>query len=376
MTNCVRWKVRSAFTLIELLVVIAIIAILVALLLPAVQQAREAARRSTCKNNLKQLGIALHNYHDTHTVLPARTIGPAVNSWASQDSDQSRWSGFVMLMPFLESGNLYDQIMGAYAGPDSTASFPWSTGQVHWTHDLTYLQCPSDVSSSHQLGSVNYGFCSGDSYNAGLTKQPSGSTVVNVPFRGMFGYQTSVRFRDVTDGLSNTIAMGEFKRPRSTDNNFRGMGRGVAKHAGTTPASCAATFDQATREYPSGLQLDSHRGLRYGDGAPLFAGMSTNVPINSSSCMPELHDGSEGSNTNSTFSLPHRNAGFFAAGSSHKGGAQVLLADGGVRFISENISTGNQSADANAAASFSGDSPYGVWGALGSKDGGEVPGEF
>src|SRR5690606_8162240 len=117
---------RRGFTLIELLVVIAIIAVLIALLLPAVQQAREAARRTTCKNNLKQLGIALHNYHDTHNVLPYRVMGGATGGAPPQKPSSDRWSGTVSLAPFFEQAALNEQFQQALSSATTTAVAPWS----------------------------------------------------------------------------------------------------------------------------------------------------------------------------------------------------------------------------------------------------------
>ena len=143
---------RSGFTLIELLVVIAIIAILIALLLPAVQQAREAARRTECKNNMKQLGLALHNYHDTNKKFVFRKGGTSGNS--------NRLSGFIGLLPFLEQNTMFQQIQANGGGPSA-----WS-GWTYWNHQVKGLICPSDARATPSDGSVgenNYAFSLGDS---------------------------------------------------------------------------------------------------------------------------------------------------------------------------------------------------------------------
>ena len=122
---------RRGFTLIELLVVIAIIAVLMALLLPAVQQAREAARRTQCKNNLKQFGLAVHNYHDTHNRFPSAAFWTDANRDGTPDSDCGHWAWGVMIMPFLEQGNLYQQLRsrcsdtlaGTYGGAGNSEEF-------------------------------------------------------------------------------------------------------------------------------------------------------------------------------------------------------------------------------------------------------------
>ncbi len=325
----------AGFTLIELLVVIAIIAILVALLLPAVQQAREAARRSSCKNNLKQLGLALHNYHDTHNVFPYREMGSGT---------VSRLSGKVNLLPFLEQPALFDLIS---AGLQELPAQPWSWGAPPSLDqarraELSVFNCPSNPphpDTGDVIGKHAYHFCAGDSVTVN-TNNP----------RGIFGRGSRVNMRDILDGTSNTIMMGERRfHVRGNDVARTWIGTNV-----TTPAECAANFDFAT-----GMYVGEHRnwsGRRWNDGGAGFSAFNTCLPPNAPQCAHANHDAQNG---------------YYTASSNHKGGAQVLLADGAVRFISENINTGNQGLPA------SGDfSPYGVWGSLGSRAGGETIGEF
>jgi len=146
------------FTLIELLVVIAIIAILVALLLPAVQQAREAARRSSCKNNLKQLGIALHNYHDTHSVFPPGWMHPGISATgtASGDNDLGVWSWSTMVLPYVEQSAVYDALQpGQYYPPPTTdtgnsggvdATYPGTQRLSAAQTKINTFLCPSSTS--------------------------------------------------------------------------------------------------------------------------------------------------------------------------------------------------------------------------------------
>ena len=197
---------RRAFTLIELLVVIAIIAILIALLLPAVQQAREAARRTQCKNNLKQLGLALHNYHDVFNRFCAHLAGP--NDGANRGGDQT---GLVRLLPYLEQSSMYSLIP-----QDGTVPVCWDTNFVPWKTQIGFLLCPSSPpGAGHQgvpVAFKSYHFC------VGTTMNNNWRGVTN----GIFGFQSSggsKGFRDITDGASNTIAMAE---------------RGIGERGGTT----------------------------------------------------------------------------------------------------------------------------------------------
>ncbi|WP_459556136.1 DUF1559 family PulG-like putative transporter [Lacunimicrobium album] len=355
----------SGFTLIELLVVIAIIAVLVAILLPAVQQAREAARRSSCKNNFKQYGIALHNYHDVFNKFPPFTGGDVNGSL------NFRTSGIVMLLPYMEQTAAYDEIM-ALTGNNRR---PW-TNISPWNRRFSIFECPSDAGQTGVLpadmrGKRNYVFCGGDSESGNDfdRQRPLVS-------RGMFGFVATNGFSDITDGTSNTIAMSEIIAPTST--NGPGLVAMTFLPAGSiSPASCNALWDYGSKTYrmPSGADIGNggHRAYRWGDGAALFSTFSTALAPNTSSCYTR----------NST---SHTGFGIFNAGSLHKGGVQVLMGDGAVRFISDNIDTGNQSAILPVAGFINGNtpltspsseqSPYGVWGALGTRASGEVLGEF
>src|SRR5690606_26614187 len=197
---------RRGFTLIELLVVIAIIAVLIALLLPAVQQAREAARRTQCKNNLKQLGLALHNYHDTFGSLPFGGGGDLGTGTAR------RQSGFIGMLPYLEQGPLYEQISGPFTDGTNTwlpfGAVPWDGDYTPWQAKIPMLLCPSDADTTEggALGKTNYMFSRGDSPWDHNNWAGSGGRGM----RGMFSGNYKVkRFGDITDGLSNTIGMSE-----------------------------------------------------------------------------------------------------------------------------------------------------------------------
>jgi len=339
-------SLRRGFTLIELLVVIAIIAILVALLLPAVQQAREAARRSSCKNNLKQLGLSLHNYHDVHKVFPPRHHGSHPSGDLNNPASPTaipRLSALISLLPFVEQGPLFDKI------DMEDTEYVWSTGYEPWKQHISVFLCPSDPETRDVsvFGQNNYNFSGGDSRQVGSS---GGTRRVT---RGVFGFQTKVSMRDITDGTSSTILMAEIVRPPG-GNKF---GRATSAGAGNPPSGCKAQF--VNGQYTGSL-VDRNRtgGTRFVDGRSQYTAVNTILPPNSASC--------QGGGDSD---------GYYTAGSRHQGGAQALLADGSVRFISENIDTGNLGVSTPDAGDGD-ESPFGIWGALGSKSGAEVVGEF
>lgn len=183
----VRVRHRIAFTLVELLVVIAIIAVLVGLLLPAVQAAREAARKAQCKNNLRQIGIALHNYHDTHSSLPTGCI--EWRSWnAPPTHRQFAWS--ALLLPFLEQRNLHTEI-------DFGVPFDAPANAVPAAVRLAVFECPTAEQRKLIRGQTDYGGLYGESIN----DRDAGD--------GIFLYDRRIRFANITDGLSNTLAVSE-----------------------------------------------------------------------------------------------------------------------------------------------------------------------
>ncbi len=346
------WR-KSGFTLIELLVVIAIIAILIALLLPAVQQAREAARRSQCKNNLKQLGLALHNYHDVFNVFPYSAGGTAANSL--------RLSGMVGLLPYLEQSALYNQISSPLTISGTTypamGPEPWSGAYTPWLAQLPFLVCPSAGEhigvSGDRFGRKSYMFCGGDSANVGGVDGTTVQAYGRRP-RGIFGWQSSTRIGAISDGTSNTVMMGERRIPTSASD----FGN-VVQSAHATPNLCRQQGSGG--RYNSGVTTAPRIGLRWADGGTDSSIMNTILPPNSPSC-------------NHTATADSKD-GYHSAGSAHTGGAHILMADGAIRFVSDNIDSGNLGANPSYT-SVTSTSPFGTWGALGSKAGGEVVGEF
>ncbi len=355
-------SVKRGFTLIELLVVIAIIAVLIALLLPAVQQAREAARRSQCKNNLKQMGLALHNYHENFNVFPALQYGTALPGSGTPGDAMPGYghSGFVALLPGLDQAPLYQAITGM----GMPYPYPWDgAGSSKWNAKLPVFNCPTSspcdpYSGGIGIGSRSYRMCMGDTINL-IAGGTAATTVFNT--RGLFGTFSSTRIRDVSDGTSNTVAMGERElggtgTTANGNKDVRGRTAVAVANLNTSPSSCLATVSNG--QYTSGTTVYAFpAGMLWSCGLPYYAGFQTILPPNSPSCAA--------TNSDKTW-------GVYSLTSDHTGGAHVLMTDGAVRFISENINTGTT----GSPEVTSGASPYGVWGALGSKSGNEVVGEY
>ncbi len=335
---------RRGFTLVELLVVIAIIGVLVALLLPAVQAAREAARRSQCTNNLKQLALGVHNYHDTYKALPylRMTVGPA------------HPSGFVGLLPFIEQQPLYDLAVAA-TPPFGTGWNP--TGQ---NERINAFRCPSDPIWGERAGGRgprSYHFSVGDSirdnHGAGSSR------------RGMFVAMFTGDMARIGDGTSNTVALSEVAiGPDRLSRDIKGnavVTPGINTNP-SSPAECWAargTGGQVHENFEVTAESSVGRapGSRWAEGQTFFGGFSTVLPPNSPRC---------------TIAHSDNTWGVWTASGYHPGGVVVAMGDGSVRFVSETIDAG----DPTRTEVTSGPSPFGVWGALGSVRGGESVSDF
>lgn len=330
---------KRGFTLIELLVVIAIIAILVALLLPAVQQAREAARRTSCKNNLKQLGIALHSYNDVHKLFPFMRGGTA--GATSTTGNRNTISGFVMLLPFLEQAPLYKDIQN---GRDRDGSMsvprggpaPWISGYDPWRAQIPFLLCPSDVKSKSPTGQTSYRFCQG-TYSRNSHAQHSARGWGTNEIDGLFGMWTNNGIDDIIDGTSSTLAMGErcrgiganFSRNREILSGFAVLTGLVGDYANLQSDSdmCLAVRNPLKRtEFdPSVMnaQWGRNPGGRWADGRPTFNGINNVLPPNSPAC--------------TTHATWDGRWGLITASSRHTATAQFCFADGSVHSISQDI---------------------------------------
>ncbi len=358
------WRSRASsigFTLVELLVVIAIIGILIALLLPAVQAAREAARRTQCNNNLKQLGLALHNYHDTYKTLVYR-CGGTNGGTAPWDSNFYTRSGYVSLLSFMEQTPLWDQIKAGDPGystpvpPEGPSG--WVTWPV-WEQCPQGLRCPSDENVVNGTDSCTYVFSFGDQVSTTLYDQTP---------RGVFGYRRTITIAEIKDGTSNTAMMSERISHEGMTANLPGVGSAPVVPAGphehvlgtanpvsglrSSPNLCYAVSDG--RYFVGGQTVHAWSGYNWTYGWSSIVGFNTVLPPNAPTC-------TEGGTWTS------HNHQVIPPTSRHPGGVNLSLCDGSVQFISETIDTGNL----GVSQPDLGPSMYGVWGAIGSKAGGE-----
>jgi prepilin-type processing-associated H-X9-DG protein len=333
-------------------VVIAIIGILIALLLPAVQAAREAARRSQCTNNLKQLALATHNYHDTHKAFPA--LG--ARGWGGG----RYYSGLISLLPYVEQAPLFDGMMSEAQPNGPGLPSPWDTGggtfrNTYWKVDISAFICPTEGGEPPDRGEspalTSYRFCVGDDYHQNHFR-PDQSGRDN---RGVFQNERWLAMAGIKDGTSNTVLLGESSIGIGGERDLKG---GIALNMRAwNPAACSARYDSTTKQLTGDARwIRRPPGGRAWDGRPYFVGFATLVPPNGPSCHWGGVDGNEHMGTLSSF---------------HPGGGNVAMADGSVHFISETIDAGNQSIN-DIATPGGRVSPWGVWGALGSRSGGEA----
>jgi len=302
------------------LVVIAIIAILIALLLPAVQQAREAARRTQCKNNMKQLGLAIHNYHDTHNIFPPAAlrvvIGVGTGDYTNNGDDYADQAGLNWLchiLPGMEQASLYSSL-------NINQSLNHPTNQPHISRVIPGFQCPSDSFARTPLARGSYDnpaavgttpVWARGSYGANLGRELSGGdharrTYTNLPStrRGFFGLNTSARIADITDGTSNTVAVWEIRAGVDL-NDPRGTWA-----LGRLGASLVGGCDRV--------------GDCFGINDNTNNGEDVHHCNNNSVVGMACHSNGDGQST---------------ARSLHVGGVHSLLGDGSTRFVSDNIDT-------------------------------------
>lgn len=315
---------RSGFTIVELLVVIAIIGILIALLLPAVQAAREAARRMQCGNNLKQMGLALHNYHDTYKVFPPAKLSPGQIMFGSQTkpyyTEVRNHTGWLMLLPFIESSPLYSQInfnvatnqsnQGMHSPPpDSSLNDPITNRR------MPMFECPSHPAAGEwriETGTGIYainGRRTSYFFSTGVftDTSPTYMATVGDVRQGAFGNHGSAQFTDIRDGLTNSLAIGE------------GAGGRTKMAVQYGPWAMQGTHTSVHGRVPS----DS----------------SVKIVLNLSLCRPQNWGINASWQGDTCTAIPGNQGKSYAwvFNSLHPGGAQFALCDGSTQFISQTI---------------------------------------
>lgn len=284
------------FTLIELLVVIAIIAVLIALLLPAVQQAREAARRTQCKNNLKQLALAIHNYESTSRTLPpggvsSLSIQPPNANFCTSGSDRTRAPWTVMILPFLDEAARYNQFNHS-ADFTSSSNIPGSAqNDAVFKQNCPKFQCPTDPNSLNTVNNNNYFGVQGGGTTVPCSTQ-GGTRVFYL--NGVLYLNSLTRLSDITDGTTNVFLIGETRYCPTPS------GRSDLSHA----------------SWSSSIKLDSSFG----------------VPLTFAAAMTQINSIAGSGGTIDCFNIMSRTFGSF-----HNGGCHFAMVDGSIRFVSENI---------------------------------------
>jgi prepilin-type N-terminal cleavage/methylation domain-containing protein len=369
--------VRRAFTLVELLVVIAIIGILIALLLPAVQAAREAARRMQCSNNMKQVLLALANHHDAKKVFPPGLA----RAYPGESSNNKLACGqpvstFVFLLPYMEQAQRYEccaallEISGMNGQSRPTSN---ATNQSNWDQGfggkINTILCPSDSAkaapNTNEPARNNIVFCNGDYPTSVWTGNDNDLDSSTTFYRGAFGAAfRCFGYDGLADGSSNTVMISETVIGNAANNSegnqadgmIRGDIRVNATGIATNPSLCVTSYTNGKQYVTSTGNI--RRGL-YGRlyGMPYIGTtmFTTILPPNSPSCYP----GGGPSGTGSRIA---------SATGNHTGGVNSGFGDGSVHFITDSVDCGNTS----SAPVTVGVSPYGVWGALGTRDGGEA----
>lgn len=337
----------KGFTLIELLVVIAIIAVLIALLLPAVQQAREAARRTQCKSQLKQIGLALHNYHDVAQRFPMAVtwglkIGP---TWYPH---HHTW--LMRVMPYIDQTALYNQVNFSVSSWDNSVGTV--TNRTLVGTKVPVLRCPSEAGAGEAPGATKGVYPTSYSGAEGYDwwqRSPGGAGPENdggVGKGGIFTTNVSSKISDITDGTSNTVMVGETSAPEAMNGPGQANGLGIPRMSDPVLRSAftAATF---TAALSAGTDHTDGTLKKHPDGSAisnwfLYSGAGVNNPY----MYQPVFMAYSGINNDwpGVFSL-------------HTGGAHVLMADGSVRFVNQNLN-------------------WTLWNNLNSRASGEVLGDF
>ncbi len=362
------------FTLVELLVVIAIIGILIGLLLPAVQAAREAARRMECTNKLKQLGLAVQNYHDATQMLPSARASfyysfPDVV--ASVQGTVENWGTTFIILPYMEQQALYNTVLQTIKTTTNASARQNPNISMPSNIKVDAFYCPSDSESVGSFSTTpdkpkcSYLTCRGDTFQrndfiGSLIGNPTNTSLYMAGAdRAGFWPWYWKGLESIIDGTSNTLAWSETVTSKSPDDNRVKAGMVYLEGWGfsTGPEQCFNAIDtQNSAFYKSTLTKSSYKGAWLGEGRCGAAGFTTVMPPNNASA-----DFSKGLDASLYIMTPSSN---------HSGGVNVAYFDGSVRFISETIDT-KERKNCHPVPN-KGASVYGVWGAMGSANGGET----
>lgn len=360
---------RRAFTLIELLVVIAIIGVLVGLLLPAVQQAREAARRSSCVNKLKQLQLAVLNYESAKQELPANSRSHDLYAIMQTNNSSARWGWRYILLPFMEELSRHEIILGKIQAQAVAGGYTPNSNQPELNNIVDAWLCPSDFFNTVQANGANtraganYAACHGDRFGQStkdVFHDTQGAFISGFDCSGGAKWGTtpckkrSVRLKDITDGLSNTIALGEVRMGDGTlDSRKGGQGMTGGINANAEPIKCQDLIGPDGMYSGNAVPTTHSIGRRGMDSNEPHALFQTGMPPNYARCGASQHGNM----------MP-------GLSSYHQGGANAAMLDGSVRLIADTIDydvTSNRK-----SGNRKGPSLGGVIGALGTIHGGEV----
>lgn len=368
----------SGFTLVELLVVIAIIGTLVGLLLPAVQAARESARRSSCSNNIKQLGLAVHNHMEARQSIPPVSQNTSLSNAMSGKTPAMGLSYIVPLLPYVEYGSLYQSIV-TFIGTNNGQA--WQTGTndpFHFSKRPQLLACPSDGNMNRQTygtgGSTSYRINRGDinmRSNMGIRRGP-GILGQAETYVGSQTYSDAIAVRpaDILDGLSKTMLLAEAVVGDQSSNIKGGLGGDNSQVDNKAPSSCVGYIDTSTGAFrASGFATGVTTGGAWQLGNMVYTQFIAYAPPNWPACAR--------ANTNSNV----ENWAYIPASSYHQAGVNVAMCDGSVRYVSEMVDAGDttqmQPNDSGSTSStsfqtYTKQSTRGVWGAMATIKGGET----